>query len=443
MTITDKWLEDEVRGGFYVPSLMKRCWASKLVMLKDLNDLCEKLGVHWFLDGGNQLGAVRDGGFIPWDDDVDICMFREDFERFRTHFGEMPPGNIFLPSVQHNNTSLTKIFANVTSVKKAMEPDNMERYYGFPFPSSVDIIVVDPLLRDAENEQLRKDLASTVQTALNALIEREDREKKADSLDLSDALSFSGDKMLTEPESEEDYQHLMDELQSMFDERFGGAPPTKEQLFDLFEDICARGLAGFDVDNRFSEEKSACYAWYCPKKTVYPPMYNEDVSRTTLLPYEMTALPVPVGYDRYLTQSYGDYMTPHRVKSFHSYPGYRSFEAKVIAVFGEKWFYHYTFSPADLERPPREQQDPREVPVGLLSVLTRLHSLIADTLEAGNISMLLSCLEECQKAAQQLGEYLENNSADDMAETVSKLEAYCEAAYNGAAALLGMEDGEG
>ncbi len=53
-----------------------------LSMMKDLDAVLRKHNIPYWLVGGSALGAVRHGGFIPWDDDMDIGMLRKDYERF-------------------------------------------------------------------------------------------------------------------------------------------------------------------------------------------------------------------------------------------------------------------------------------------------------------------------------------------------------------------------
>lgn len=81
--IDDGFLRREVRG-IEISEEKKRFWAVLLDLLLVFDDVCRRHDIKYFLIGGSALGAVRHRGFIPWDDDVDVGLRREDYNKLLT-----------------------------------------------------------------------------------------------------------------------------------------------------------------------------------------------------------------------------------------------------------------------------------------------------------------------------------------------------------------------
>ena len=119
----------------------------ELAILLQVSDFCESCGMRYYLAGGTLLGAVRHHGFIPWDDDIDICMPRPDYERFVKTF-RMDSGNFIVASDLLGNWSapFAKVLDTETEVESQFHEDEKHLW--------VDIFPVDGLPQDIESVRM-------------------------------------------------------------------------------------------------------------------------------------------------------------------------------------------------------------------------------------------------------------------------------------------------
>ena len=78
--IPQNFYEVEVREGCEISEYTKRVWAREIELYFEFDRVCKKHNLTYYIAYGSLLGAVRHGGFIPWDDDLDVLMMREDYD---------------------------------------------------------------------------------------------------------------------------------------------------------------------------------------------------------------------------------------------------------------------------------------------------------------------------------------------------------------------------
>lgn len=83
LKLPDSFFLGEERDGYLVTPEMKKVWAVELDLLAEFMRVCQKYNIQWWADAGTILGAARHKGFIPWDDDIDVMMMRDEYERFK------------------------------------------------------------------------------------------------------------------------------------------------------------------------------------------------------------------------------------------------------------------------------------------------------------------------------------------------------------------------
>lgn len=131
----------------YSDSDLKKLQRLELRILKDVDRVCGELGLTYFLDSGTVLGALRHGGFIPWDDDIDIGMPRDDYDRFMVE-APMLLGEEYVVSTPEVNPNQAPLFGKVWLCgTRFATAETVEA--GFDPGIFVDVFPYDALSRDA------------------------------------------------------------------------------------------------------------------------------------------------------------------------------------------------------------------------------------------------------------------------------------------------------
>lgn len=293
-----EFFEGEVRDGFFVASEMKCAWAAELEVVTEIDRICQKYGITYFADSGTLLGAVRHNGFIPWDDDLDIGMKREDYNRFAQVVSkEIPPDWEYLHP--YDNSDWSQPFSRLVNGRSlSTSVERLTRFHGCPYVVGVDVFPLDYLPGFGEPND---EVDTIISLLYDVLYVSSFVQQNPGHLDVIEEIMQSVEencrtKIDRKGDIPKQMAQLMDRLYSLFSEEESGSVANMSFVPDATE---FRAYVGSMRDKNW---------------------YRESVR----LPFENITIPVPIDYHQALTRTYGpNYMTPVKKWDTHNYPFYK------------------------------------------------------------------------------------------------------------------------
>lgn len=281
--LPEGFLDEEENCGYKISKQMKEVWAVELDLLEQIKSICEKYGLKYYACGGTLLGAIRHNGFIPWDDDIDIAMLREDYEKLCSHSDEFKApyelqfygktSGYFTGHAQLRNTNTTGVLS--TSIGKNYEIPYNQGIFIDIFP--LDAVPGDEVKKAEQIQKVKKlkRKALKIYRITDGYIkERASLKRKAAHCFFSLLPIFgSYDKL---------YRQYLAECQRYNDEETDyvnmiSFMPENEKLRIKRENLC-------------------------------------DIKE---VPFEFSSIMVEENYDAVLKVQYGDYMTPVKGGCYH------------------------------------------------------------------------------------------------------------------------------
>ena len=256
-----------------------------LRMMTDIRNCCRDNGITIGLAYGSALGAVRHQGFIPWDDDMDLYITRQGFEKLKKVFPDCFQGKYRLHAPNY-------LPGNKARVGRIEDPAiRIEDYTGYVHGAFIDLFVLENI---PDNLFLYYfyGIRSLIYTAAAGLVI--------------------------------DYEYARDDRSVHGDK--GKAHVSAEQRLRRFIGRClsfrsAEGwLNRLDKVNQYASAETNRVGIPTGRDHYFGEIWlREDMTRTELMLFEGKEFPVPAGYDRYLRGLYGDYtvIPPEEEREYH------------------------------------------------------------------------------------------------------------------------------
>lgn len=251
----------------------------QILILNHVTDFCDNNNIKYFLCAGTLLGAVRHKGYIPWDDDIDLMMLREDYEKFIESFNHSEL-TLFHYSKQDNyNTPFIKISHDSSSIVDNTLLNNVN--YGI----NIDIFPIDNICED-RNKQ-KKLYKHTY------ILERLLSSKRANHLYKKKSI----------------YKRMIKLVLKMF-----LLPLPISYLLKKIDKLA-------QANSHINGSYKAAIVGASKRMEIYG---NNVFENQTLLEFEGKMYSAPANYDEYLTIKYGNYMQlpPEDQRKIHDVKAY-------------------------------------------------------------------------------------------------------------------------
>ena len=350
----------------------------ELTVLDLIDSICSKHNITYFADWGTYLGAIRHKGFVPWDDDLDICMHRNELNKFLAVAKEELPEGYSVMSFHNNDYSWKFIYNIVPNDHMCFTPEYLKSHYSFPYIVAIDIFIIDNISDDDSIEQSRNE---QVKRLLN----------EADKISLSEQ---------SEP----------DKLNKM------------RALYDKAEKLLQR-------ENEHDTERVVQKVpWGVYHNRTYD---KSDFINAVRVPFEMTSVPVPLCFNKILSSKYGNFMNIVFGGGGHNYPYYIGQKKALKEDFD--YPATYKFSESDL------LSNEKDYSASLKVIAAEMKEYLADSVEIIHEILLnkdsglsyediITYLSELQNNIVSFGTLTESIKGEDC-NTVKLLEQYLEVIY--------------
>ena len=262
----NNFYEEEVRCDYKITSVNKKNWAVQLDLLNELLEVCKKHDIKVIVFAGTILGAVRHCGYIPWDDDIDVALDRENYEKLL----KVAPSEFKDPYFLQTGINDRRFFLNYARLRNSSTTciiswNKSEEYNNGMY---IDVFVLDGY-----------------------------------------------------PENEKDYNHFIKKKERMewwlkfygqIEEQTGVRKCIKS-VVRFFYKMITNYNASFDKYNDFLQKYSKSsrkiglmtHGDYFRKRYW---LYREELENIVYLNFETLKVPVPANYDAILKRTYGNYM---------------------------------------------------------------------------------------------------------------------------------------